>query len=117
LVVAKGGPKPKPNTDAPGPEISYGKGWIETSKTSVAEFASVLARSLEGNVVDGTGIKGIFDFKLRWTPDLPTPEPTADPVGPSIFTALQEQCGLRAEPRKVPVNVIVIDHVDRPSEN
>jgi uncharacterized protein (TIGR03435 family) len=117
LVVAKGGPKLQPNADAPGPEISYGKGWIETSKTSVAEFASVLARSLEGNVVDNTGIKDVFDFKLRWTPDPLAAEPTVDPLGPSIFTALQEQCGLRAESRKVPVSVIVLDHIDRPSEN
>jgi uncharacterized protein (TIGR03435 family) len=76
----------------------------------------MVARSMEGNVVDDTGIKGVFDFKLRWTPDL-TPDAAADPLGPSIFAALREQCGLKVESRKGPVRVLVIDKIERPSEN
>jgi uncharacterized protein (TIGR03435 family) len=80
-------------------------------------------------VVDLTGIKGVFDLKLSWTPDpatvrnpaenkeSPSVESMSDPSGPSIFSALQEQLGLRLEARKVPVEIIVIDHVERPSEN
>jgi uncharacterized protein (TIGR03435 family) len=117
LIAAKGGPKLHPNDGAPGPEVSYGKGWIETSKTSIPEFASVLARALEGNVVDDTGIQGVFDFKLRWTPDQTAEVPVTDPQGASIFAALKEQYGLKVESRKGPVRVLVIDHIDRPSEN
>jgi uncharacterized protein (TIGR03435 family) len=59
-------------------------------------------------VVNETGIEGLFDLKLEWT--------NAD-TGPSIFTAIQEQLGLRLTSRKTPVDVIVIDHLERPSEN
>jgi uncharacterized protein (TIGR03435 family) len=111
-VAAKGGAKLHPNTDAPGPEISYGKGWIQTSRTTVAELASVLARSLDANVEDATGITGLFDFQLRWSPD-----DSPDAPGPTLFTALREQCGLRLEARKGPVKAMVVDEVARPTEN
>jgi uncharacterized protein (TIGR03435 family) len=66
-------------------------------------------------VVDKTALQGDFAFELEWTPD-PSPAP-ADDSGPSIFTALQEQLGLKLEPQKGPVEILVIDHVERPSEN
>jgi uncharacterized protein (TIGR03435 family) len=76
-------------------------------------------------VVDKTGLIGEFDFTLKWTPDesqlngmgfrVPVPEGTT--ALPGLFTAIQEQLGLKLEPQKVPSEVLVIDHVERPSEN
>jgi len=66
-------------------------------------------------VVDQTGLSGRFDFLLKWTPDgAQTEDPNAPPA---IFTAIQEQLGLKLEPVKALVDVLVIDHVERPSEN
>jgi uncharacterized protein (TIGR03435 family) len=69
---------------------------------------------LQRQVSDGTGLTGEYDFSLRWTPD----QTVVDEPGPSVFTALQEQLGLRLESREGPVEVLVIDHVERtPTEN
>ena len=82
-------------------------------------LSSVVGRT----VVDRTGLNGAFDLDLHWTPDqLPqqrigTPEvpPIIDPNGASIFTALQEQLGLKLESTKGPVDLLVIDHVEQPT--
>jgi uncharacterized protein (TIGR03435 family) len=68
-------------------------------------------------VVNQTGLKGIFNFTLQWTLDSapPSDRQTADNV--SIFAALQEQLGLRLRSAKAPVEVLVIDHVERPTAN
>ena len=71
--------------------------------------------------MNNTGLEGNYDFKLQWTPD-PAPAapdglPVDTSVGPSIFSALEEQLGLRLEAKKGPVDVLVIDYVDQPSEN
>jgi uncharacterized protein (TIGR03435 family) len=69
-------------------------------------------------VVDETGLQGNYNFTLRWTPD--DRQSAADPaqgMGSSIFTALEEQLGLKLESKKAPVDCIVIDHVERPSAN
>ena len=63
----------------------------------------------------GWGQQG-FDYELRWTPP-PSPTDAAGPGGPSIFTALEEQLGLKLVPKEGPVEVLVIDHIDRPTEN
>jgi uncharacterized protein (TIGR03435 family) len=72
-----------------------------------------LVQSLSGVVgrvvIDRTGLTGLFDFELKWAQD-----PTADTAVPSIFTALQEQLGLKLESTRGPVDVLVIDHVERP---
>ena len=69
-------------------------------------------------VLDKTGLTGRYDFSLQWTPDdSPSDAPVPDSSGGSLFTALQEQLGLKLEPQKGPVEVLVIDHVARPSEN
>jgi uncharacterized protein (TIGR03435 family) len=73
--------------------------------------------------VDRTGLVGIFDIDLRWMPDEqqlgPSPEtaPPVDPDAPSIFTAVQEQLGLKLESTKGPVDVLVVDHIERPTPN
>jgi uncharacterized protein (TIGR03435 family) len=73
-----------------------------------------LARALAVSgrpVVDATGLTGSFDFELKWTPD----DAPADGGGASLFTAIQEQLGLRLEPRQTPTNVFVVDSVERPT--
>jgi uncharacterized protein (TIGR03435 family) len=88
---------------------------------SITQLAYKLSRLLQRPVVNNTGLEGNYDFKLEWTPDLGPSAPDGQPVdtsgGPFIFSALQEQLGLRLEATKGPVDVLVIDHVDKPSEN
>ncbi len=93
---------------------------IDAHNTSMDSFARVLARQMGLPVVNRTGLEGIFNFKLQWISESAT---LADPAGgagtggPSIFTAIQEQLGLRLRSQKVPVEILVIDHVEKPSEN
>ena len=81
-------------------------------------MASNIARSLGRAVIDKTGPAGTYDLHLQWTDaplnNAPTPE-TSD--GPSIFTAVTEQLGQKLESAKEPVEVIAIDHMERPSDN
>ncbi|MGP0074893.1 MAG: M56 and DUF3738 domain-containing protein [Bryobacteraceae bacterium] len=129
--------KPPPPPD-PGKPPTLGCGGmmmgidrVNGAAVPVAQLAPVLSRMLERTVIDKTGLTGKYDIKAQWTPDqsqlqamappggLPPgmPPPQFDPNGPSIFTALQEQLGLKLESQKGPVDVIVIDHVEKPSEN
>jgi bla regulator protein BlaR1 len=116
LVVGKNGAKLKP---ADGKEESgfrglrIGTGQMTGSVAPLEMLVTALSNQLGRPGVDRTGLKGNFDFKLEWTPDAPQ----ADPGGPSLFTAIQEQLGLRLESQKGPVVTIVIDRVERPSEN
>ena len=74
--------------------------------------------SLCGHVVDRTGLTGTYDVKITYTPDIRsnrTAEP--DPNDISIFTAVQEQLGLKLESQKAMVEILVVDHVEKPSEN
>jgi uncharacterized protein (TIGR03435 family) len=77
-------------------------------------FSGMLGRM----IVDKTRLDGRkFDFELTWTPDQQRAATDAADAGPSIFTALEEQLGLRLVPSKGPVDVIVIDHIEKPSPN
>ncbi|HTW63233.1 MAG TPA: TIGR03435 family protein [Bryobacteraceae bacterium] len=67
-------------------------------------------------VLDKTGLTGSYDFTLDWSPDFGGPHPP-DPSGADLFTALQEQLGLKLEPQRVPIEMLIIDHAGRPSEN
>ncbi len=107
--------------------ISY-RGHIGGLKVTLAQFAAVLPSQLYTQVnlvVDKTGLNGRYDIILDWTPDENTPAGFADPDGPpppaadgpSLLTAIQQQLGLKLESGKGPVEVIVIDHVERPSGN
>lgn len=91
---------------------STGNGNAKFKHASLAEFASGLSDLVGRPVVDRTEIPGVYDIMLTWAD-----ENRPDAAGPSIFTALQEQAGLRLEARKVPVQVIVIDHAEKPGEN
>jgi uncharacterized protein (TIGR03435 family) len=85
---------------------------------SLADLADGLLVELAGRtVIDKTGIGGLFDLRIEFTPEQNTPTSTDDAAGPSIFAALQEQLGLRLESAREPVKLFVIDHVERPSGN
>jgi uncharacterized protein (TIGR03435 family) len=100
-----------------------GVGAVTAKNVAVASVVAALSGIIGRPVVDQTGLTGRYDFTLNWTPD-PTQrgsdhglEDPALPSGPSIFTAVQEQLGLRLQPRKGPVDYIVIDRAERASEN
>jgi len=85
-------------------------------------LAEDLSDVLGRKVVDETRLTGRYDFNLTWTPDdsaAATAGSAASGVaqGPSLFTAVQEQLGLKLEPVKAPVDVVVIDHLEKPAEN
>ena len=88
---------------------------ITNEKVSMDWFASVLAGVLGRPVLDRTGFTGSFEVHLEFAPVAPGDD--TDNTKPSIFTALEEQLGLRLEPQKGSEEVLVIDHVERPSEN
>lgn len=99
---------------------------IYTASVPISQLVPSLARFLGRTVVDKTGLTGKYDITLHWTPDdmqlaqLPPDgprPPTTDSGGPSIFTAIQEQLGLKLESQKGPVEMIVIDRAEKPSEN
>jgi uncharacterized protein (TIGR03435 family) len=94
----------------------------------MATLVQTFSEQLHRTILDKTGLAGIYDIKLEWMPaesqtlkgidgDRMPDSPPADSSGPSIFTALQEQLGLKLESQKGPVEVLVIDHVEKPSEN
>jgi uncharacterized protein (TIGR03435 family) len=68
-------------------------------------------------IVDKTGLTGKYDLKLAWTPETLSTDAPSDSANPTLFTAVQEQLGLKLQPEKDPVPVIVIEHVEMPSEN
>src|SRR6266576_756202 len=138
LVIAKNGPKLQEakagdtypngfkNADGVGKPgmMIFGRGQIPGKGLRLTALAQLLTEELDRTVVDKTGLTGKYDFTLKWTPDesqgamFKGPEsPPADISGPSIFTAIQEQLGLRVESKKGPVEILVVDHAERPSEN
>jgi uncharacterized protein (TIGR03435 family) len=143
LVIAKNGPKlqeANPNDTYPngfkGPNGASGAGMMRMSPdhltaqaVSMTGLVAMLSMQLGATVVDKTGLTGKYDFTLKWAPDMsqspivggagagPGAPPPPDTSAPSLFTALEEQLGLRLESQKGPVDIIVIDHVEPPSEN
>ena len=117
LVVGKDGPKLKAAADGKH-GAKNGGGHLELHHASVAGFATYLVNATDRPVVDMTGLEGYFDITLDWRPDTPQSAASSrNDSRPSIYTAVQEQLGLKLEPRSAPVECIVIDHVERPSEN
>lgn len=118
LVVAKNGPKLKKVDPGEGDTTSR-RGHLTATRTSMSGLASFLAGPnvrLGRPVVNKTGLDGVFDFNLDWTPEGST-EKDANAL-PSIFVALQEQLGLKLEAQKGPVEMLVVDHVEKvPLEN
>jgi uncharacterized protein (TIGR03435 family) len=119
LVVAKGGPTFLA-TQAGGATVDRNRGriQIEGGDNTVSLLAEQLAETLGRVVVDQTGIAGRYNLALTWAPDDSGGSPSAVPdSGPSLFTALQEQLGLKLESRKGPVDVLVVDQAVLPSPN
>jgi uncharacterized protein (TIGR03435 family) len=122
LVVAKGGSKLKESHATE--TNTNGIGRLTAKGMPIADLARLLTLIVNRFVVDKTGLTGQYDFELRWTPNDWSPLmeefswllPEAV-TGPSIFTAVQEQLGLKLVPSKGPVDVLVIDHIEQPSEN
>jgi uncharacterized protein (TIGR03435 family) len=138
LTVAKDGPKVKatacltkePNTPLPPnqPQSAFcgyfgsGIGSLIGTGQPIENLADMLSGILRRKVLDRTGLAGRFDLNLKWTPDSSTPpvnsqEAATAPDGPSIFTAIEEQLGLKLESGKAPIDVLVIDHIEPASEN
>lgn len=121
LVVGNGGAKIEAATGGDkGPGAMRTRhGEIIGDAVSMADLATVLSQQIGRPIDDETGLKGAYSFKLNWAPEM-DPNSTAAPApdsGPSVFTALQEQLGLRLTAAKVPVRVLVVDHIDRPELN
>ena len=96
-------------------KVFFGKGDWTGQGISLAQLAQRLSPQVGRKVVDQTGLAGKYDIHLTFTPN--EGESSDDAVTASIFTALQEQLGLKLEPAKGPVDFLVIDHIERPSEN
>jgi len=128
IVIGKNGPKLTRSAGDPNglPGLFLrGLGVLPASNANMSDFAGVMqAAVLDRPVVDQTGLPGRFDFELKWTPDesqfggrggsAPRDAPDAPP---DLFTAIQEQLGLQLKSVKAPVDVLVIDHVEKPSAN
>jgi uncharacterized protein (TIGR03435 family) len=113
LVTAKGGPKLKPARDGEETHAQILPNRLDAQSTSTKMLASILMRPAGQTVVDKTGLTGSYDVRL----DYAAPNDTNSAL-PSLFTAIEEQLGLRLQPAKVPVDFLVIDHADRvPTEN
>lgn len=122
LTVAKGGSKlPKSAGDPNGPmnesdQGNSGQRTLEVTNASLSDFALVMKFFLDRPMVDQTGLAGKYDFRLKWTFD-EAKAPTDGSAAPSVFTAIEEQMGLKLELAKAPTEVLVVDKVERPSAN
>jgi uncharacterized protein (TIGR03435 family) len=114
LVVASGGLKMHPSKTRQGGTTQWGIGHVEAHETPLSSLAASLYGWVDRPVVDETGVPGVFDFTLDWAED----EEHEAAGLPSIRVALEEKLGLKLEPRKLPVDTFVIDHLEKkPSEN
>jgi uncharacterized protein (TIGR03435 family) len=122
LAIGKSGPKLREvPPDRAGSQGLSTAGHIAGSQMSMQTLALLISRFERQTVLDETGLKGLYDIKLEWAPDFPPLVNGAAaevPPGPSLFTAVQEQLGLKLESHKGPVDVLVVDHADQiPAEN
>jgi uncharacterized protein (TIGR03435 family) len=132
LTVSKAGPKLTPSLgNSIGlPALGFrGKigGDVSASNVTMGDFINFMTRNvkLDRPIVDKTGIQGRYDFELDWTPDdtqfggrtETTPPAEGASTAPSLFTAVQEQLGLRLDANRAQVEVLAIDHIEKPSEN
>lgn len=129
LIIAKNGAKlteAAPSPERRGEGIRSGCGKMTGTRASMANLAFMLTRQMGRPVLDRTGLESKYDFQVDWAPEAACAGPPGDsgtdslPAasdGPSIFTALQERLGLKLEAIKGPVEVVVIDRVEKPAEN
>jgi uncharacterized protein (TIGR03435 family) len=112
LVLMKSGLKIKPVEGATGSSSNGGKGQFTVTGMTMSKFADLLSRELKSPVVDLTETPGAYDFKLEWSID-----GDANDDQSSLFAALQSQLGVKLESRKLPIDLIVVDKAEKPSEN
>ena len=121
LTVAKGGPKIIANTSDPNGWMNQqnseanGRHVEDLKNASMADLALILQFHVDRPIVDQTGLKGRYDFKLQWTMD--EAQTAAADASPGLFTAIQDQIGLKLERVKAPADTLVIDKVERPGAN
>jgi uncharacterized protein (TIGR03435 family) len=119
-AAARGDTSPRAANGRPLCGINMTNGKLMTSATTLAELTRLLSGTAGRSIVDKTGLAGRFDIDLSWTPEQsagggdPVP-PASD--GASLFTAMQEQLGLKLEPQRGPVDMLVIDSAARPTED
>jgi uncharacterized protein (TIGR03435 family) len=114
LVAAKGGAKIQPVENKGQNNTNTNNTHMVATQITMARLAEALARFMDRPVVDFTEMKGVYDVKLDWVPDDAGP----DAAGPTLVIALQQQLGLRLQQQKAPIDLIVVDHVERtPIEN
>jgi uncharacterized protein (TIGR03435 family) len=112
-MMAGGRGGPPPGSGGPQCRLSTaGPGNVRGTDVSIWQLAQLLSVQLQRQVVDRTGLTGVFSFELSFAADQ-----VNDPDRPSIFTALQEQLGLKLESQRAPLEMLVIDSVERPSED
>lgn len=127
LTLAKGGPTLMPTTAGPDgkPDIEV-KGRevinLTAADAGIADFVKILKEAIVGRpVIDKTGLAGHYDFTLKFAPDRTvmsaSPESAPQDLPPDLFTAMQQQLGLKLTPTKAPADVLIIDDVDRPTQN
>ena len=117
LVVSGGtgrlGPSLRPTTEPP--NFRQGVGSL-TGRASITVLVSTLSAATQRHVVDRTGLRGTYEMNVHWTPtNLPAGVVPDAPDSPSVFTAVQEQLGLKLESTTAPVDVLVIDKVEKPA--
>jgi uncharacterized protein (TIGR03435 family) len=124
LVVGKKGPTIQKADAGGGSNITGRNGHLTMQRISMAKFAEYLSTRLDRPVIDETGIEGNFNFDLQYSEESLSSNPerangtaALDTSAPAIFTAVQEQLGLKLKARKAPVDTIAVDHVEAPSEN
>jgi uncharacterized protein (TIGR03435 family) len=124
LVMAKNGPKMKLSIDQSGStggvkEVRYGR--FAGEAVPVSTIAGILTGLAGRRVVNKTGLMGRYDVDLQYTPELGQPgttsEPADSPDGQSLFGALQTQLGLKLESTRGPIEVLIVDHIERLSAN
>lgn len=121
LTVAKSGPKLKESDGsvaASGARYTNGVMHLTLAKSSAKDLAGQLGIELDRMVIDKTGLKGVYDFRIEYSheglkPFPGVPPPAVQDPAPSLFTAVQEQLGLKLEPAKEPVDVIVVDSINK----
>jgi uncharacterized protein (TIGR03435 family) len=122
LTVAKGGAKMTPSAGDPNgvpnenDRENGGQRTMQSANMSMADFALIMTYFMDRPVVDQTGLTGRYDFRFQWTFD-ESRAPVDGSAAPGVFTAIQEQLGLKLEPVKTATDVLVIDKVEQPSAN
>jgi uncharacterized protein (TIGR03435 family) len=117
LVVARNGPRLTPHNDA-GTRTRGACGRLVGRRVTADAIATILSKQVEHQVLNRTGLSGEYDFQLDFTPDSGPCRAAADPsAAPSIYTAVQQQLGLKLESSRGPVEMLVIDRMEKPSEN